>query len=125
MPTAKHPWNMGFMDRILGGGNRTTGDYVELDLDDVAADAETKMQLHIAEIDGQEDVIAIKDAVYDGDLVVADITRLRTDDPTVDHAIDELRETAKEVGGDIVKKGDDQIIITPTGVGISREKLNR
>lgn len=116
---------MGFMDRILGGDNRSTGDYVELDLDDVAADAETKMQLHIAEIDGQEDVIAIKDAVYDGDLVVADITRLRTDDPTVDHAIDELRETAKEVGGDIVKKGDDQIIITPTGVGISREKLNR
>ncbi len=116
---------MGFMDRILGGKNRSTGDYVELDLDDVAADAETKLQLHIAEIDGQEDVIAIKDAVYDGDLVVADITRLRTEDPTVDHAIDELRETAKEVGGDIVKKGDDQIIITPTGIGISREKLNR
>ncbi|MBS3761035.1 cell division protein SepF [Halodesulfurarchaeum sp.] len=116
---------MGFMDRILGGENRSTGDYVELDLDDVAADAETKMELHIAEIDGQEDVIAIKDAVYDGDLVVADITRLRTEDPTVDHAIDELRETAKEVGGDIVKKGDDQILITPTGVGIRREKLNR
>ncbi len=116
---------MGFMDRILGGKNRTTGDYVELDLDDVAADAETKMELHIAEIDGQEDVIAIKDAVYDGDMVVADITRLRTDDPTIDHAIDELRETAKEVGGDIVKKGDDQILITPTGVAISREKLNR
>ncbi|AOW80758.1 hypothetical protein HTSR_1586 [Halodesulfurarchaeum formicicum] len=116
---------MGFMDRILGGESRSTGDYVELDLEDVAADAETKMQLHIAEIDGQEDVIAIKDAVYDGDLVVAEITRLRTEDPTIDHAIDELRETAKEVGGDIVKKGDDQIIITPTGVGISREKLNR
>ncbi|MFB6086531.1 MAG: cell division protein SepF [Halodesulfurarchaeum sp.] len=116
---------MGFMDRILGGSDGSTGDYVELDLEDVAAEAETEMELHIAEIDGQEDVIAIKDAVYDGDLVVADITRLRTDDSTVDHAIDELRETAKEVGGDIVKKGDDQIIITPTGVGISREKLNR
>ena len=125
MPTAEHPWYMGFMDRILGGSDRSTGDYVELDLDDVAADAEAKMQLHIAEIDGQEDVIAIKDAVYDGDMVVAEITRLRTEDPTAEHAIDELRETAKEVGGDIVKKGDDQIIITPTGVGISREKLNR
>lgn len=116
---------MGFMDRILGGESRSPGDYVELDLDDVAADAEPKMQLHIAEIDGQEDVIAIKDAVYDGDLVLADITRLRTDDPQIDHALEELRETAKEVGGDIVKKGDDQILITPTGVGIAREKLNR
>jgi hypothetical protein len=31
---------------------------------------------------------------------------------------------AREVDGDIVQKGDDQLIITPTGVGISREKLS-
>jgi hypothetical protein len=116
---------MGFMDRILGGKEKTTGDYVELDLDDVAAEVDSRMQIQIAEIDGQEDVIAIKDAVYDGDIVIADITRLRTEDRTTEHVIDELRQTAKEVGGDIVQKGDDQLIITPGGVGISREKLNR
>ena len=116
---------MGFMDRILGGKEKTTGDYVELDLDDVAADVEARMQVHIAEIDGQEDVIAIKDAVYDGDIVIADITRLRTQDRTTEHVVDELRQTAKEVGGDIVQKGDDQLIVTPGGIGISREKLNR
>ncbi|MFB6266299.1 MAG: cell division protein SepF [Halodesulfurarchaeum sp.] len=116
---------MGFMDRILGGKEKTTEDYVELDLDDVAAEAEARMQVHIAEIDGQEDVIAIKDAVYDGGIVIADITRLRTEDRTTEHVIDELRQTAKEVGGDIVQKGDDQLIVTPGGVAISREKLNR
>ena len=116
---------MGFMDRILGGKEQTTGDYVELDIDDVAAETEARIQVHIAEIDGQEDVIAIKDAVYDGDLVVADITRLRTKDRTTEHVIDELRQTAKEVGGDIVQKGDDQLIVTPGGIAISREKLNR
>ena len=116
---------MGFMDRILGGKEKTTGDYVELDLDDVAAEVDSRMQIQIAEIDGQEDVIAIKDAVYDGDIVIADITRLRTEDRTTEHVIDELRQTAKEVGGDIVQKGDDQLIVTPGGVGISREKLNR
>ena len=116
---------MGFMDRILGGKSQTTEDYVELDLDDVDSQAEARLQIHIAEIDGQEDVIAIKDAVYDGDIVIADITRLRTEDRTTEHVIDELRQTAKEVGGDIVQKGDDQIIVTPSGVGISREKLNR
>ena len=116
---------MGFMDRILGGSEKSTGDYVELDLDDVAAEADARMQIHIAEIDGQEDVIAIKDAVYDGDIVVADITRLRTKDRTTEHVIDELRQVAKEVGGDIVQKGDDQLIVTPGGIGISREKLNR
>lgn len=116
---------MGFMDRILGGKEKTTGDYVELDLDDVAAEVDSRMQIQIAEIDGQEDVIAIKDAVYDGDIVIADITRLRTQDRTTEHVIDELRQTAKEVGGDIVQKGDDQLIISPGGIGISREKLTR
>ncbi|MFW5937740.1 MAG: cell division protein SepF [Halanaeroarchaeum sp.] len=116
---------MGFMDRILGGKSQTTEDYVELDLDDVDTQAEARLQVHIAEINGQEDVIAIKDAVYDGDIVIADVTRLRTEDRTTEHVIDELRQTAKEVGGDIVQKGDDQIIVTPSGVGISREKLNR
>ena len=117
---------MGFMSKILGDRSGSTEDYVELDLDDFdTASAEAAVQVHIAEIDGQEDVIAIKDAVYDGDLVIADITRLRTKDSTVEHVIDELRQVAREVGGDIVQKGDDQLIVTPSGIGISREKLNR
>lgn len=114
------------MNKILRGNGSSTEDYVELDADDFNADAgEASVAVHIAEIDGQEDVIAIKDAVYDGDLVVADITRLRTEDRTVEHVIDELRQVAREVGGDIVQKGDDQLIVTPNGIGISREKLNR
>ena len=116
---------MGFMERILGG-SRSTEDYVELDLGDVpSGTSEASMQVHIAEIQGQDDAIAIKDAVYDGDLVVADVTRLRTEDRTAEHVIDELRQVAREVDGDIVQKGDDQLIVTPTGVKISREKLNR
>ena len=118
---------MGLMSKILGGGGtRTAEDYVELDLDDVAADAgDAAMQVHIAEIDGQSATIDIKDAVYDGDIVIADITRLRTKDKTVEHVLDELRQVAREVDGDIVQKGDDQIIITPTGIRIGREKLGR
>jgi len=116
---------MGLMSTILGDrGSRSTEDYVELDLDDfesVAGDA--AMQVHIAEIAGQKDVIDIKDAVYDGDLVIADITRLRTQDSTVEHVVDELRQVADEVDGDIVQKGDDQLIVTPTGIKISRTKL--
>ncbi|MFB6149378.1 MAG: cell division protein SepF [Halobacteriales archaeon] len=116
---------MGLMSKILGDQRRSTADYVELDLEDTQTPQDARMLVHIAEINDREDVIDIKDAVYDGDLVVADITRLRTDDSTVEHIIDELRQVAREVDGDIVQKGDDQLIITPTGVGISREKLGR
>jgi SepF-like predicted cell division protein (DUF552 family) len=117
---------MGLMSKILGGrGSRSTDDYVELDVDDLDdARGSAGMQVHIAEISDQQDVIKIKDAVYDGDLVVADITRLRTEDRTAERITDELRQVAREVSGDIVQKGDDQLLITPTGVNISREKLN-
>jgi SepF-like predicted cell division protein (DUF552 family) len=117
---------MGFMQKILGDRSRSTDDYVELDIDDFeTGTTEAGMQVHVAEINGQQDVIAIKDAVYDGDFVIADITRLRTEDRTIEHVIDELRQVAREVDGDIVQKGDDQLIVTPTGIKISREKLNR
>lgn len=117
---------MGFMEKILGGRSRSVEDYQEIDAGDLSVGApEAAMEVHVAEIDGQQDVIAIKDAVYDGDLVIADITRLRTEDRTVEHIVDELRQVAREVDGDIVQKGDDQLIVTPAGVKISREKLNR
>lgn len=114
------------MDKLLAGGDtHTTEDYVELDLDDFdTARGEAGMTVHIAEISGQQDVVAIKDAVYDGDFVIADITRLRTQDRTVEHIIDELQQVAREVDGDIVQKGDDQLIVAPTGVTISRQKLS-
>ena len=117
---------MGIMTKILGGGGeRSVDDYVELDMDDFAeARAETGMQVHIAEIGDQSDVIPIKDAVYDGDFVIADITRHSTSDRTVEHIIDELRQVAEEVDGDIVQKGDDQIVVTTTGVNVSRQKLS-
>ncbi|ELZ30072.1 hypothetical protein C474_11940 [Halogeometricum pallidum JCM 14848] len=117
---------MGIMSKILSGGeSHTTEDYVELDLDDFdTARGEAGMSVHIASIGGKQDVVAIKDAVYDGDLVIADITRHTTSDSTMEHIIDDLRQVADEVDGDIVQKGDDQIIIVPTGVTIAREKLS-
>ena len=116
---------MGIMTKILGGGgNRSVGDYEELDLGDIAdAGGGASMRVHIAEISDKRDVIPIKDAVYDGDFVIADITRHSTSDRTVEHIIDELRQVAQEVDGDIVQKGDDQLVLAPTGVSISREKL--
>jgi SepF-like predicted cell division protein (DUF552 family) len=129
---------MGFMDRLLseGGGRsrnrsrnhsqRTTRDYVELDLDDFETEVpDSGTNIHVARLSSKQDVIVIKDAIYDGDVVVADITRHSTSDRTMEHITDELKQVANEVGGDIVQKDDDQLIITPSGMGISREKLGR
>ena len=118
---------MGIMGKLLAGGeSHSTDDYVELDLDDFDTSRdEAGMTVHVAEIGEKQDVMPIKDAVYDGDFVIADITRLSTSDATVKQIVDELRMVAREVDGDIVQKGDDQLIVTPTGISISREKLGR
>ncbi|MCU4719209.1 cell division protein SepF [Halapricum hydrolyticum] len=119
---------MGLMSKILGesGSSRRTDDYVELSAEDFETDAaEADTTVRIARIGDQQDVIDIKDAVYDGDIVIADITRHTTQDQTMEHITDELKQVASEVGGDIVQKDDDQLIITPSGVAISRERLGR
>jgi SepF-like predicted cell division protein (DUF552 family) len=121
---------MGLMDDLLGGGSSrrrgTSGEYVELDIDDVEGPVdESTMKVHIARIDGQRDVIEIKNAIYDGDIVVADITRHTTTDRTMERITQDLQEITREVGGDIVQKADDQLIITPGTVSISRTKLGQ
>jgi len=120
--------DMGLMSKILGesGSSRNTEDYVELDANEFEmTGTELERQVRIARISDKQDVIEIKDAVYDGDMVVADITRHSTQDRTMEHISDELKQVANEVGGDIVQKDDDQLIITPAGVGIARERLGR
>jgi SepF-like predicted cell division protein (DUF552 family) len=117
---------MGLMSTIFGesGGSRRTEDYVELSANGLPMDeVGARSNIHIARIGDKTDVIDIKDAVYDGDIVVADVTRHSTQDRTMEHIIDELQQVVKEVDGDIAQKDDDQIIITPTGVQISRERL--
>jgi len=116
------------MSKILGesGPSRETDDYVELSADDFdTATIETERQVRIARISGSKDVVDIKDAVYEGDIVIADITRHSTQDRTMEHISDELKQVANEVGGDIVQKDDDQLIITPAGVSVSRERLGQ
>lgn len=125
---------MGFMDKLLSEGNgrnrnrnqHTARDYVELDLDNFDTEVpDSGTGVHVARLDSKQDVIVIKDAIYDGDIVIADITRHSTNDRTMEHITDELKQVANEVGGDIVQKDDDQLIITPSGMRISREKLGR
>jgi SepF-like predicted cell division protein (DUF552 family) len=119
---------MGLMSKILGesGASRKTEDYVELSTDDLEADdLEAETEVKIAQISNKSDVIEIKDEVYDGNIVIADITRHSTQDRTMEHITDELKQVAKEVRGDIVQKDDDQLIIAPTDARISRERLGR
>ena len=118
---------MGFVHKILGSGKRTIQDYISLeDSEDIEkTTAPLLFQVHIADLSDREAVIAVKDKIYDGDLVIANITRLRTKDSENKRTQSELTQVTHEMGGDIVLNGDDQIIAAPAGVVISREKIGR
>ena len=125
MPSADAVTDMGLMSKLLGS-SASTEDYVELDVNDFdTSGSAAAVQIRFAEISEKTDVIDIKDAVYDGDIVIADIIRHTTTDRTMEQIIDELKQVANEVGGDIVQKEDDQIIVAPGGIAISRSKLGR
>jgi SepF-like predicted cell division protein (DUF552 family) len=116
------------MSKILGesGGSRQKEDYVEIEASELESrGASAEMEVRIAKIADKQDVIDIKDAVYDGDVVIADITRHTTQDRTMEHITDELKQVVTEVGGDIAQKGDDQLIITPHAVAINRDPLGQ
>ncbi|MDY6779217.1 MAG: cell division protein SepF [Halobacteria archaeon] len=120
---------MSLVDKIIGKEDRgaSMSEYEELDLeqyeDDIEANADT--QVHIAELRGQEGVMDVKEMVYDGDMVIADISYFKESETRFENVLDDFRQVADEVGGDIVQKGDNQIILTPRGVKVNREKIAR
>ncbi|MFB6283820.1 MAG: cell division protein SepF [Halobacteria archaeon] len=120
---------MSLVDKLLGQetGPRSPNEYEELDLrqyEDDIDDRNVDTKVHIAELRGQDGIMEVKDKVYDGDLVIADVSHFKSSQSRLENLIENFREITEEAGGDIVQKGEDQIIIAPSGVRISREKIS-
>jgi SepF-like predicted cell division protein (DUF552 family) len=113
------------LDKILGGSadSEDLDKYVELDTDQARVAEAADHTIHIAEYNNQSDLMDVKDAMYDGDVVLLDVAHLADEDRTMDRVIEELRRVCEDTGGDIVQKGDEQVIIAPRGIAISRKKL--
>lgn len=77
-------------------------------------------ELRIAEITTQHDLHRAQEELYDGNIVLVDF---REGGASREHIMEQLHATVKEVDGDIIRKGDDQLIVTPRAVRINREKL--
>lgn len=116
---------MGILNDLLGGSTSTENldSYVELDADQASVTETAQHTIHIAEYNNQSDLMDVKDAMYDGDIVLLDVHHLAGEERTMNRLIEELRRVCEDVGGDIVQKGDEQVIIAPRGCAISREKL--
>ena len=121
---------MGFLDGVFGSkkDTLTEDEYMKLDLASYegVAGAEEPAVMYVkgASIAAIKDCPRVKDEVYNNNIVIVDITKLKLDKIMFDRVMGDLRAVSKDVNGDIIGLGDQRyVIITPTGVRISREKI--
>lgn len=122
---------MGFLDGVFGSKDKKQSDeetYMKLDLqafEGAAGEADpATMYVKVAYVTDIKDCPAIKDEIYNGNIVIVDITKLKLDKIMFDRVMGDLRAVSRDVNGDIIGLGDQRyVIVVPTGVRISREKI--
>lgn len=121
---------MGFLDGVFGSKEKTSEDdtYMKLDLQayegKVGESEMATMYVKIASVTDIKDCPRIKDEIYNGNIVIVDISKLKLDKIMFDRVMGDLRAVSHDVNGDIIGLGDQRyVIVVPTGVRISREKI--
>jgi SepF-like predicted cell division protein (DUF552 family) len=81
------------------------------------------MEVRVAEVNTFEDLGPVIDEVYNGNVMVVDISALSTDDTAMRRIANELKSVARDVNGDVAGIGKNMLAVTPTGVFINRDVL--
>lgn len=89
--------------------------------DEVGGDAQ--LLVKVAEIYRYEDLGSITSNVYNGNIVLLDITSISNDDLTLKRVTGDLRNVMRDVNGDVAGVGKNLLMITPTGIRIDRNKV--
>lgn len=115
------------IDTLLGkSATHTDEDYMELDLASYEESGAKgpALLVKIATIADLKDTPRVKDEVYNGNIVIVDISRLKMDKISYERVLKDLKEVAKDVNGDIIGLGDQRyVVLTPMSVKISRDKI--
>ncbi|MCZ7362141.1 MAG: cell division protein SepF [Candidatus Methanoperedens sp.] len=118
-----------FLDKLIGSGKKAKSeaeDYEELDLsefEDGFKDEPTSMFIRVAELSNLDILPQLKKQVYEGNTLLIDVTPAKHDKLLFDRAIKDLKQVVNDVHGDIALIKEDQVIVTPRGVRIDRQKL--
>ena len=117
------------MDKIFGDGKRSTSvvnEYTELDLgkyEEVMDDEPAETYIRVAELTNLNELPGLKKEIYDGNILMIDISNIKADKLLLDRALKDLKDVVVDVRGDIAGIKDDQVLVTPTGIRIDRSKI--
>jgi len=114
------------VDFLRRGTSEKAMNYIDLSIYENTDELkDNKKNIRFGEIYRYEDLMNFTEFVYNGDIVVLDYTPLADDELTLRRVISELKETAKDVDGDVVSLGKNYLLITPNGIKIDRNKIRK
>jgi uncharacterized protein len=117
------------IDKILGGSVKSSTsaeDYTEIDLskyEEVMEDEPAETYVKIAEVSSINQISSLKQEIYNGNILMIDISNIRGDDLLRDRVLKELKDVVVDVHGDIAGVKGNTVIVTPTGIKIDRSKI--
>ncbi|HMK47591.1 MAG TPA: cell division protein SepF [Methanocella sp.] len=117
----------GFLSKVLGSKPASENEeYTEIDfgaMEQQVGSGPAETYVRVAELSGLGQIPELKREIYNGNIVVVDITLIKSDNLTRDRALKDLKQVAADVRGDIAGIGDHMIIVTPMSIKVDRTKF--
>jgi uncharacterized protein len=118
----------GLLRRHHGSDTLEEGSFLDLgamQFDDEASSLAggPKSSIRMAEILRFEDLHQVSKLAYAGDIVILDYTSIANDQTAVRRMSIDLKNIAKDTGGDVAGIAKNLLALTPAGVRIDRNKL--
>jgi uncharacterized protein len=117
----------GILRRHHGSDTLEEGSFLDLGAmefeDEAGALAASKGAVRLAEILRFEDLHEVSKLAYQGDVVLIDYTSIANDQTSVKRMSIDLKNVAKDTGGDVAGIAKNLLCIAPAGFRIDRQKL--
>jgi uncharacterized protein len=117
----------GILRRHHGADTLEEGSFLDLGTmqfeDEAGALAGNRGAVRMAEILRFEDLHQVTKLAYGGDIVILDYTSIANDQVAVKRMSIDLKNVAKDTGGDVAGIAKNLLAITPAGIRIDRQKL--
>jgi uncharacterized protein len=117
----------GILRRHHGADTLEEGSFLDLGTmqfeDEAGALAGNRGAVRMAEILRFEDLHQVTKLAYAGDIVILDYTSIANDQMAVKRMSIDLKNVAKDTGGDVAGIAKNLLAITPAGIRIDRQKI--
>ena len=117
----------GILRRHHGADTLEEGSFLDLGTmqfeDEAGALAGNRGAVRMAEILRFEDLHQVTKLAYGGDIVILDYTSIANDQIAVKRMSVDLKNVAKDTGGDVAGIAKNLLAITPAGIRIDRQKI--